>query len=131
MDSSAEFEIVEVSETDALDKCAAQYGVSRVLAESDFCLRERIRDAMLVKRASERAVRGESLSPPEEPITSETTVYTIEDSIYGKLNSELERVRDENMQLRSCLLNVRHCANNGSWAGVYNELDKLAVLISR
>jgi len=65
MDTVQEFEPVEIAYGEGLDVEASRYGVARMYGEPDSVFRERVRVAMNVKRASERADRGESLIPPD------------------------------------------------------------------
>lgn len=64
-DTVTEFEPIEVAEGEFLDIHAERYGVSRMTAEPDNSLRERVRDAMNIRRAADKSERGESLIPPE------------------------------------------------------------------
>jgi len=65
MDSVQEFEPVEISSGLMLDREAGRYGVTRMVAEADEPFRERVRVAMNVRRASDRAEAGESLVPED------------------------------------------------------------------
>ena len=67
MDTQSSLDMVDISASSELNAEAHKYGVTRMGGEPDDGLRERIKNAVRVKRASERAKRGESLIPePEE-----------------------------------------------------------------
>lgn len=121
-DTASEFEPIEIASGAELDAEASKYGVTRLLAEPDESLRERTRDAMQIRRASDRAQRGESLVPPEpnpalDVVWSETAALRAEND---KLRRSLDDANETIFRLRAILVDVRNGAENANW-GVVGE----------
>lgn len=125
-DTAAEFEPVEIATGEDLDREASKYGVTRLLAEPDESLRERTRDAMQIRRASDRAQRGESLVPPEpnpalDVAWSETVALRAENE---KLRRSLDDANETIFRLRALLVDVRNGAESANWGVVGDALRR-------
>lgn len=89
MDTISEMDSVEVASGALLDEVAAQESISRMAGEPDENLRERVRAAIAVRRASNRVERGESLLPPLD--VGPVNLAFIERDVLAKENVELKK----------------------------------------
>jgi len=126
MDTQSEFEPIEIATGDFLDDIAAGYGVTRLVAEPDVSLRERTRDAMGIRRASDRAERGESLLPPDLGMFEVRGDLSAEIALRAeneRLRLALAEAREETARLRAVLIDLRAGADRGDFGYVGAVLE--------
>lgn len=143
MDTAEEFAPYEEAHHELLDMFGEGQGVKRLEGELDANYRERIREAVRMRKKLERVAAGESLIPPEVPLAPPSDAVllgslppdpkqTLETMAEWAMLTEHARARDEEVvrlraeliRLRGALKDIELSAKLGSWAGVNRGLDR-------
>jgi len=142
MDTAEEFAPYEEAHNDLLDMFGEGQGVKRLEGELDVSYRERIREAVRMRKKLERVAAGESLIPAEIPAPASDAVLlgslppdpknTLETMAEWAMLTEHARSRDEEvvrlratlLELRGALKDIEMSARLGSWAGVHRGLER-------
>lgn len=144
MDTAEEFAPYEEAHGDLLEMFGEGQGVKRLEGELDPDYRERIREAVRMRKKLERVAAGESLIPPEVPIAPASgdsvllgslppnPKQTLETMAEWAMLTEHARSRDEEvvrlrntlLELRAALKDIEMSARLGSWAGVHRGLER-------